>query len=72
VRLGSWEDVRTVFDFGMGNLGPTADLTSLSHTRADLGFHWSTVFLMAMPYVVVGSLGGWLVYKFRRAGRPHP
>jgi copper transport protein len=69
VRRGSREDVRTVFDFGVRDLGPTADLTSLSHTRADLGFHWSTLFLMAMPYVIVGSLGGWLLYMHRRAKR---
>ncbi|MGH7379098.1 MAG: hypothetical protein ACREJ7_02450, partial [Candidatus Methylomirabilales bacterium] len=57
------------FDFGVGDLGPTADIASVGHARADVGFHWSTLFLMAMPYLVVGSLGGWLVYMHRRAGR---
>jgi len=79
--LGRWQvqvavgrerrkDVRVWFDFGVGDLGPTAELTSLGHAQADLGFHWSTVFLMAMPYVIVGSLGSWLFYMYRRAGRP--
>ncbi len=31
-----------------------------------LGFNWSIAFLMAMPYVVFGVLGGWLAYVHRR------
>ncbi len=69
VRRRASEDVNIVFDFGVGDLGPTADIASVGHARADVGFHWSTLFLMAMPYLVVGSLGGWLVYMHRRAGR---
>ena len=30
-------------------------------------FNWSILFLMAMPYTVVGSIGGWLFYAHRRA-----
>ena len=26
------------------------------------GFNWSIAFLMAMPYLVFGMVGGWLVY----------
>jgi hypothetical protein len=70
VRQGEREGVRVWFDFGVGEFGPTADILSLGHAQADLGFHWSTVFLMAMPYVIVGSLGSWLFYMYRRAGRP--
>lgn len=31
--------------------------------------NWSIFFLMAMPFTIVGSIGGWLVYKYRRASR---
>ena len=30
-------------------------------------FNWSVLFLMATPYAVVGSIAGWLFYKYRRA-----
>ena len=30
-------------------------------------FNWSVLFLMAMPYAVVGSIAGWLFYQYRRA-----
>ena len=30
------------------------------------GFNWSIAFLMAMPYVVFGVVGGWLAYVRRR------
>ncbi|SVD93316.1 uncharacterized protein METZ01_LOCUS446170, partial [marine metagenome] len=30
------------------------------------GFNWSIAFLMAMPYVVFGVVGGWLAYVHRR------
>ena len=30
-------------------------------------FNWSVLFLMATPYTVVGSIAGWLFFKFRRA-----
>lgn len=38
-------------------------------------FNWSVLFLMAMPYLVVGSIGGWLFYahwraKVKRDGEP--
>jgi|GEM_PF-3497821 len=69
VRRPGRKEVRTVFEFGVGERGPTADVFSLGHTRADLGYHWSTLFLMAMPYVIVGSIGGWLFYLHRRAER---
>ena len=28
---------------------------------------WSILFLMAMPFTIVGSIGGWLVYKYRHS-----
>jgi hypothetical protein len=30
-------------------------------------FNSSVIFLMATPYLVVGSIAGWLVYSYRRA-----
>ena len=30
-------------------------------------FNWSVLFLMAMPYAVVGSIAGWLAYSYRRS-----
>lgn len=30
-------------------------------------FNWSVLFLIATPYTVVGSIAGWLFYKYRRA-----
>ena len=37
-------------------------------------FNWSVLFLMATPYTVVGSVGGWLFYSHwrasHRAGEP--
>jgi hypothetical protein len=32
-------------------------------------FNWSIAFLMAAPYLVVGSIGGSLFYFYRRAAR---
>ena len=34
-------------------------------------YNWSVLFLMAMPYAVVGSIAGWLFYTHRRAARKH-
>jgi uncharacterized protein (DUF983 family) len=36
---------------------------------AGSAFDWSILFLMAAPYTVVGAVGGWLCYQYRRAGR---
>jgi hypothetical protein len=41
-----------------GAEGPAAD-----------GYAWSVLFLMATPYVVMGSIAGYLVYVYRRALR---
>ena len=32
-------------------------------------FNWSVLFLMATPYTVVGSIAGWLFFKYRRAAK---
>lgn len=35
------------------------------------GYFASTLFLMAMPYTLVGTIGGWLFLRYRAAqGRP--
>jgi hypothetical protein len=34
------------------------------------GFYWGMLFLLAMPFSVVGTIGGWLAYRYWRAGHP--
>ena len=34
-------------------------------TDAGTGFNTSLFFLIAMPYVVVGAIAGWLLYRYR-------
>jgi len=38
-------------------------------TDPGTGFDSSFLFLLAMPYVVVGAIVGWLIYLHRRAAR---
>jgi hypothetical protein len=33
------------------------------------GFYWGMLFLLAMPFSVVGTMGGWVAYRYWRAGR---
>jgi hypothetical protein len=33
----------------------------------DNGYFWGVLFLMAMPFVVGSSIGGWLLYSYRQA-----
>jgi hypothetical protein len=35
-------------------------------TDPGAGFHASLLFMMAMPYLVIGVIAGWLIYKSRR------
>lgn len=32
-------------------------------------FNWSVIFLMAMPYTVLGSIGAFLFYNYRRSAK---
>ena len=32
----------------------------------DQGYFWGVLFLMAMPFLVAGSIGGWILYHYRR------
>lgn len=32
-------------------------------------FNWSILFLMGMPYTIMGSVAGWIFYAHRRAAR---
>jgi hypothetical protein len=36
----------------------------------DVGYFWGVLFLMAMPFVVGGLLGGWLLYHYRYRRAP--
>ena len=33
------------------------------------GMHWGILFLMAMPFTIVGLIGGWLVYRYKHPCR---
>lgn len=39
-----------------GDSGPMGD-----------AYNWSILFLMATPYTVMGCVGAWLIFKYRRA-----
>jgi hypothetical protein len=39
-------------------------------SKADLGFFWSALFLMGIPIVVAGIIGGGLYYHSRQARHP--
>ena len=38
-------------------------------TKLDLGFAWSALFLMTVPFVMAGVIGGWLYSAARRTRR---
>lgn len=38
--------------------------------KTDVGFYWSALFLMGVPFAVAGVIGGWLFYHSRRAREP--
>ncbi len=44
-------------------IGPS----SPEHDALARGFYWGILFLMAMPFAVAGSIGGWLFYVYRRS-----
>ena len=33
------------------------------------GFYWSVLFMVSAPYLVIGSIGGWLFYRHRDVRR---
>lgn len=32
----------------------------------DHGYFWGVLFLMAMPFLLGGSIGGWILYHYQR------
>ena len=38
----------------------------IGSSAEDQGYFWGVLFLMAMPFLVTGSIGGWLLYHHRR------
>ena len=40
--------------------------TALANDPLGRAFSWSILFLMATPYVIVGTAGAWLFYMYRR------
>lgn len=50
------------------SLFPTlADACAVCAGSGDYGYFWSVLFLMSMPFVIGSSIGGWLLYSYRRA-----
>ncbi|MGH7832894.1 MAG: hypothetical protein ACREQK_04565 [Candidatus Binatia bacterium] len=45
-------------------------LTGGANDPVQDAFNWSVLFLMAAPYTIVGSIGGWLFYLHRRPSPP--
>ena len=41
--------------------------SALANDPLGRAFSWSILFMMAVPYVVVGTAGAWLYYMHRRA-----
>lgn len=62
----------SAFMGGIGGL--TVALPAVAHACAvcvgssaeDQGYFWGVLFLMAMPFLVTGAVGGWLLYHHRR------
>lgn len=46
-----------------------ATCVSAPWDRPDWGFFWSALFLMGVPLVAAGSIGGWLYYHSRKLPR---
>jgi hypothetical protein len=42
-------------------------LTGAANDPVQDAFNWSVLFMMAAPYTIVGSIGGWLFYLHRRS-----
>jgi hypothetical protein len=55
----------------LGALPAVADACSVcfGSSPEDQGYFWGILFLMAMPFLVAGSVGGWLFYQYRRPRR---
>jgi hypothetical protein len=72
--------MKTSINFGLlGGLSLSTWMPSIAHACAVCitgagdpsadAFNWSVLFLMATPYLVVGSIGGYLFYTYHRAAR---
>ena len=44
-------------------------LTGTQNDPTANAFNWSILFLMAMPYAILGSIGGWFFSVYKRATR---
>ena len=45
--------------------------SALSNDPLGRAFSWSILFMMAVPYTVIGAAGAWLYYMHRRAPGRH-
>lgn len=57
----------SVVAFPMAAFACAVCVAGASNDPVTDAFNWSVLFLMAMPYTVVGSVAGWLAYTHWRA-----
>ncbi len=66
-----WRAVVLVGLLGMAliiTILPTpADACAVCAGSEDHGYFWGVLFLMSMPFLIGSSIGGWLLYSYRRA-----
>lgn len=54
--------------FGYALFGACAVLGA-ENERIVEAFNWTVVFLMAMPYVILATVAGWIFYRYTRSSR---
>jgi hypothetical protein len=62
VALAAWAVAAPALGQGCAMCG-----TALTDDALGRAFSWSVLFLIAAPYAVAGTIGGWLFYTYRRA-----
>jgi hypothetical protein len=67
----SWYAIVGVVLLGMALLitllATPADACAVCAGSEDQGYFWGVLFLMATPFLIGSSIGGWLLYSYRRA-----
>ena len=62
LRLAAWIGIGCVFFETHAAFGGESE-------RIVEAFNWTVVFLMAMPYVILGGVAGWIFYRYTRSSR---
>jgi len=70
MRRQSWKVVLLGVMLGIGGiilvLPTVAQACAVCVDGEDRGFFWGVLFLMATPFIIGSSIGGWLLYLYRR------